>query len=395
MPNYTFSTILMTILASNLLVVVIAMCFRKLMLMVNAGYKLLAVLIGFIALRLVFPFEAPFAVTIALPDLLSRLIAWIRHPIIKHPMISIWTVCEMIWLVGIIVSCFRRLYFHVRDKHRIILHCLDITGEEPYASLVERICAEEHHKNTFRVWLLPASMVRSPLIYGFFRPRILMPEGLVMTEENLYTVLKHEMMHHFHHDLLTKGIVRLIVIAYWWNPACYVLEKKLDVVLEMRVDALLTQSDPEATAAYLRCLEQIADWAATIEKDSDSNSTPPSMSLLPEEKSDLVKRFQMMYYSDARRKRSLNILLAALMLLIFAFSYCVIFEAYYVTDDVEEVTSDLLSNDTYLIDKFDGTYDVYFQGQLIETIDEASLDYYGYAPIYTEHPTENPEAVGR
>ncbi len=288
MLNYSFSTILMTVIASNLLVVLIAVCFRKLEIMVNAGQKLLTILVAFIVVRLVFPFEFLSSIIIILPNVLSQAISWFRCSLFPQPYIYIspWRICEAIWAVGIVIICVRRLCAHVSDKRKIILHCLDITDDEPYASLLEQICAEQHRKNVFRVWQLPNGMILTPMIYGFFRPRILVPEGLVLPENYLRAVLKHETLHHFHHDLWIKGAVRLITITYWWNPASRPLEKKLDVVLEMHVDELLTRSDPQAVLDYLNCLEYIAEWAETINNASgspepNSETSPLSLSVLP------------------------------------------------------------------------------------------------------------------
>ncbi len=115
------------------------------------------------------------------------------------------------------------------------------------------------------------------------------------------------------------------------------------------------------------------------------------MSLLQTDKSDLVKRFQMIYHRNDRRKRGLNALLVLLTILVFTFSYLFIFEAYYETENTEG----LGSNDFYLIDNLDGTYDVYIDAYLIETIDSSSLEHYAHVPIYTELPPQSEESAKR
>ncbi len=66
MLYYSFSTVLMTILASNFLIILISLCFQNDKLMVTIGYKLLAVFAIFTLLRLLLPFEFPFSNNIIL-----------------------------------------------------------------------------------------------------------------------------------------------------------------------------------------------------------------------------------------------------------------------------------------------------------------------------------------
>lgn len=61
MVHYSFSTILMTFIASNLIIVLITVCFRCEKILLSIGYKLAAVFLVLTVLRVLFPFELPFA----------------------------------------------------------------------------------------------------------------------------------------------------------------------------------------------------------------------------------------------------------------------------------------------------------------------------------------------
>jgi len=80
--NYSFATVLMTILASNLVIILITLCFRFEKLLLTIGYRLLAVFLVLTLVRFVFPFELPFAKSIYLAEPISSVIFFLRQPLI-------------------------------------------------------------------------------------------------------------------------------------------------------------------------------------------------------------------------------------------------------------------------------------------------------------------------
>lgn len=80
MIHFSFSSVLMTVLMSNVLLIAITFCFRNEKLLMNIGYKLMAVFCLVTLVRLLFPFELPVTVTLAFPRVISNAIAAVRHP---------------------------------------------------------------------------------------------------------------------------------------------------------------------------------------------------------------------------------------------------------------------------------------------------------------------------
>ena len=60
-------------------------------------------------------------------------------------------------------------------------------------------------------------LVSSPMLIGFFRPCIVLPDADVSEKDFSYIVL-HELTHYRRRDLLYKWLVQLTVCLHWFNP---------------------------------------------------------------------------------------------------------------------------------------------------------------------------------
>ena len=326
---------------------------------------------------------------------MSKIIVYLHSWLffIKEQPISVWVIFKCIWVVGAIVGILYYIFCCLRGEYYIILHGKELTNTEPYQRLVTDICREQNRKNCFRIIALPGLNV--PMLFGIFSPRILIPEDADLPESHLYYILRHEMTHHFHHDLVLKGLIRIITIIYWWNPLCILLNRQTDVILEMHVDDSLTKSDTGRTSEYMNCL---IDYASdTVQKAPFSKSF--TMSLFAKKDSDLVKRFILMSNNQNKTDLPLSVLICCIVICIYLCSYFFIFEAskppsgenagdLIYMDTIEQLHFEL-SNDTYFIDNGDGTYDLYNGTVYLETTDTTEYSYPG-TPIYTPENSPYP-----
>lgn len=390
MLNYSFSTVLMAVLSSNILLILITIFFQNSKVMVNIGYKLLALFIALTALRFLLPFELPFTKSIILTDFefISLIISRIRRPFytIDSYEVSLWTLFEIVWLVGCLINIIKYIREHMKARYFVLANSLDVTTREPYASMLTQICSERNQKNRFQI--LSTSGITKPMLYGVFSPRILIPENMELSREDLYYSLAHEAAHHFHHDLFIKKMLRLITIVYWWNPVCYLLTNKADSILEMRVDDKITALGVETLTSYLHCLVNIGEQAVHAEENGLSKSV--TMSLLSEKDGELVQRYYMMTSTGQKKNYFLNIGSFALVLIIYATSHMYIFEAHYANPDTESISIGQTQENSYAILKDDGTYDIYYKEYFIENVE--TLEFYDSSiPIYTEKEFTNEE----
>lgn len=366
--NISFSTLLMAFLVSNILVIFIALCFRRQKILLTVGYKVLVVFLFLTLLRFMFPIELPVARNIQLPGFLSRVVTFLRHVFVS-PLgidISISSLFGIIWAIGSLY--YLRLYIKecIASRGLVTGALRDVTQEEPYASLLSEICGRRSKR--FRV--LISSAIETPCLYGIVRPYILIPEDMPLTREELYYVLHHEVTHHKYHDLLTKRVVRIMFIIYWWNPACRMLRKQVELLLEMRIDGSLVKKDQDVAREYMMTLFSVADLAIDNKYQLPAGN---KVSMAGNGSSALAQRVDMMLRERKKANALLAVALCALIVMVYLGSYLFTFESRYVLQgsvDGSFITPDII----YAIPKEDGTYDVYTYSILIENVE--SLDDY-------------------
>lgn len=365
--NYSFSTVLMTILTSNLLIGVIVFCFRNRKVMLSVGYKLIALFLVLTLLRFVFPFEIPFARNIYFPKWLSLIVAFVRHPFIswRFIRISIWVLFGCVWIGGI----YSVLKHHFRKKeafrHFVIRYGVKLHEQEPYKSMLAEICGKRRN----HLWVMHAPYYGPPLQYGILRPYIVIPDTMDFSEEEIYYILRHETAHYYHRDILLKEAVEFIRAVYWWNPACCHLVSKTDVVLEMRVDDQLVAGDEKEREAYCRVLERINE---EIRGKMSMPGAETAISIPNFRSEDLEYRLSMLR-REKKRKGPGFYLLAAAVIAVYILSYCFTMEAFTKFSWYDEGIEVSQEEYFYAVAREDGTYDIYFDGEFLENVDTLKL----------------------
>lgn len=388
MLEYSFSTVLMAVLSSNIIIIFMAACFCHKNTLVSIGYKMFALLLGITFLRIALPFQFSFTTNVTLTPLLSQAISFFRERrfVIGSFKYSMWNICEFIWLVGILVKMTKFIKDHLVFNHWVVWYGIDVTEEGYYSQLLDEICGDA--PNPFCIIELQGLDV--PMLYGVRHPRILIPIGMKMSESNLRYLFAHETAHHFHHDILIKTGINLLTIAYWWNPACYVLKAQLDAVLEMRIDDQVSGNTFDSIREYLKCLIFVADLGN--DKTGKHIKAPSNTLSLAKARffNNTVNRFHMMGETPRPYARLLHVFAFALTVSLCLLSYFFIFEARYATPKESMTTIDLSAPGTYAVINEDNTYSIYYKGYLLETVD--SLEHYSEdTPVYNsieEVPSE-------
>ena len=70
--------------------------------------------------------------------------------------------------------------------------------------------------------VLISARVQSPMLVGFVKPVIVLPER-IYGEQELLLILRHELMHYKHHDLWYKLILLAANAVHWFNPLVYLM----------------------------------------------------------------------------------------------------------------------------------------------------------------------------
>lgn len=91
-----------------------------------------------------------------------------------------------------------------------------------------------------KVELICSEYCNSPMTSGILSFILIFPKWTEDTEENKYEyMLRHELVHIKHHDLLIKYIGLLVMAVHWYNPFVYIMFHEISVISEMYCDSIV------------------------------------------------------------------------------------------------------------------------------------------------------------
>ena len=379
MIQFTFESFYMSVIFSNLMILLLYLIFRKEALMTKIGVSAIGISFLVIIVRMAFPYELLFlSNNIHFTGLPALIVGAIPVEHFFDERLSVWSFLMMAWLIGAVIV-FVRFIKEERSLAAIIKASRrEFSPASDVGKVFEQI--QKEFPKLRRVQVCTFSRCESPFIYGIWKPCIFLPEGMRLDEKELYYVLRHEASHYLCHDLYLKLFVRCLCIIYWWNPICYFLKKKVDTLLEMRVDHSIAK-EPEQKAAYLKCLLSVADYVTGKNRAAGSVCI---VSFCGESSTELKQRFQMLINEE--KKLSYKLVRSAFLFgvaALFLLSYVYIFEPLYIhPEDMIGVITPGPDN-AFFIERNDGSYDFYLEGKYVST--EDSLDYFNDdIPIYKE-----------
>ena len=139
------------------------------------------------------------------------------------------------------------------------------------------------------VTLIETAEVGSPSLFGFVRPRLLLPAGLTrdFSPEELRYVFLHELAHIKRNDILVGWLMTALQILHWFNPLVWLAAHRMRVDRELACDAL--------ALSYARD-EENQRYGQTIIKLLESfgrSAWAPSMAGAVENKNQLKERIRM------------------------------------------------------------------------------------------------------
>lgn len=110
-------------------------------------------------------------------------------------------------------------------------------------------CEEKLNIKT-RVELSRNSLITSPMLTGFFRPKIILPIGELADNELSY-IFVHELTHYKQRDMFYKWLIQIVVCVHWFNPFVYLLEKEVNKSCELSCDEkVISVLDDTARRGY-------------------------------------------------------------------------------------------------------------------------------------------------
>ena len=115
--------------------------------------------------------------------------------------------------------------------------------DEKTLDILSRVCSEMGI--TQRVDVFYNGRVQSPLLVGFFKPRILLPK-FPNKPQDVEMILRHELMHFKRYDIWYKLLVRAALSMHWFNPLIWIMAKVADEDLEKACDEDVVKNQNES-----------------------------------------------------------------------------------------------------------------------------------------------------
>lgn len=199
--------------------------------------------------------------------------------------------------------------------------------------------------------------LKTPLGIGIFKKHILLPEKDYIDEE-LHYILLHEYTHFVNKDIITKLLISIFCIIFWWNPVVYLLKKDLEQTLEIKCDL--------SVAAHLNINERITYLQTIIKtiKNFVADKKIPYISAAffgQTSEAQIKERFSLVMGCDGTKKtKTKQILLCCGCILIMFLSYSVVLQPGF---DPPAIKGELHSGNAYLKQIGDMKYELYIDNE--------------------------------
>jgi len=147
------------------------------------------------------------------------------------------------WLAGVLILGGRVVWEAVKLGNSI--RRLRPTTDPAVLELLED--CKESMKVSTPVLVIESTQVQSPMLHGFLRPRLLLPEGLLnrLNSEQLRHVFLHELAHVRRCDILVNWLATWLQILHWFNPLVWLAFWCMRNERELTADRLALSSAEE------------------------------------------------------------------------------------------------------------------------------------------------------
>jgi beta-lactamase regulating signal transducer with metallopeptidase domain len=163
--------------------------------------------------------------------------------------VSLWLTVSFLALIRIVAGLW--------SLSRLRSGCVALTPASSPATVRDLV---EQSQTEGGIVICRSSAVRVPTVIGFFRPAILIPDWALqdLSTGELKVVLLHEIAHLERRDDWTNLAQKLIRTVFFFHPAVWWIERRLNIEREMACDdaVLAKTANPEA---YAECLVSLAE----------------------------------------------------------------------------------------------------------------------------------------
>ena len=151
--------------------------------------------------------------------------------------ITMLDVVTLVWIIGslIVISVHLISYSHYK---RQVVKKGRIIKETRILSQIFRLKRELHISRT--VCVMEYDEAESPMMIGFIKPVLVLPKEQYNSED-LFFILKHELVHFKRGDVYLKLFFVTANAVHWFNPVIWIMQKEAVIDMELSCDERVTQ----------------------------------------------------------------------------------------------------------------------------------------------------------
>jgi len=204
--------------------------------------------------------------------------SWLRSASIRRALPILWLGGAIVIGVYLLVSDLALWRIVKRDRPLL---------NQPMLELFEECKAQMGVQSLVAV--VPSEQVRSPGLFGFVRPRLLLPRQMLdtATRDEMRYVFLHELAHLRRHDIYLGWLASILQVLHWFNPFIWFAFYRMRADRELACDALvLTRTGQDKSQEYGGAI------VGLVRRFSQSRPLP-AMAGVIESKSQLKRRIAM------------------------------------------------------------------------------------------------------
>lgn len=146
-------------------------------------------------------------------------------------------IVTLVWIIGGLIFISVHLISYSHYKRQVIKKGR-LIKETYILSQIFRIKRELHISRT--VWVMEYDEAESPMIIGFIKPVLVLPKEQYNSED-LFFILKHELVHLKRGDVYLKLLFVTANAVHWFNPIIWIMQKEAVIDMELSCDERVTQ----------------------------------------------------------------------------------------------------------------------------------------------------------
>ncbi len=166
-----------------------------------------------------------------------------------------------VWIIGA-AACFSVHIIGFMLYKRRVLGCGEVLTSGEAADIFSEELGSVSRRS--KLTLVRSSAAQSPMIMGYFRPILVLPEALPDGGQ-LRFMIRHELIHYRRRDVWFKLLFTAAVSLHWFDPAIWLMRRQADVDMELSVDeGVVSGAGIEERKAYSEALFSAVSTGSSI-----------------------------------------------------------------------------------------------------------------------------------